>query len=98
MVYDFLPSFITNKNNTEFILPVCGMYERKIYGYTALVLPIHPEIAILLLEQKAREEFTRGNTIRKFCQRRELLTQKRRSKMTEIAGFLCAGFLTAGMA
>ena len=30
------------------------------------------------------------------CQRRDVLTQKRRLKMTEVAGFLCAGFLTAG--
>ena len=30
------------------------------------------------------------------CQRRKDLTQKRRSKMTEIAGFLCASVLTAG--
>ena len=30
------------------------------------------------------------------CQRRKVLTQKRRSKMTEIAGFLSAGVLTAG--
>lgn len=31
-----------------------------------------------------------------WCQRRKVLTQKRRSKMTEIAGFLSAGVLTAG--
>ena len=53
---------------------------------------------ILMCGRNTVYDLLKKKEFRYFCQRRKVLTQKRRSKMTEIAGFLCAGFLTAGMA
>ncbi len=47
---DYCVTLTINKSEKPFILPICGLYNYKLNGYTHISLPISSKIAITLIE------------------------------------------------
>lgn len=46
---DYIVTFLINRTNVPFVLPICGAYSYKFNKHNAINLPISPDIAIALI-------------------------------------------------
>ena len=65
-VNNYIATFVLNNTKTQFVLPVCGMYEFKLCDYLIAILPIMPNLALALLEPRSYHSFVKDGAVKRI--------------------------------
>ena len=52
----YTTTLVINKSAKKFVLPTLGMYYKNMWGYDHLVLPITPDVAVILVPPEAKDK------------------------------------------
>ena len=73
---DYRITLTVNKSTIPFILPICGLYEYSLNGYTHINLPVSPKIAITMIESAGIHSIEKNGLIHLYLINQEKHTKK----------------------
>lgn len=72
----YIVTFSVNKTKRPFILPMCGIYSYKLWDNIHINLPVSPQIAITLVEQKGIPRLLNKNIISMYAIEEEIIVDR----------------------
>lgn len=72
----YIVTFSVNKTKRPFILPMCGIYSYKLWDNIHINLPVSPQIAITLVEQKGIPRILNKNIVSMYAIEEEIIVDR----------------------